>query len=829
MGLCISVILADNLPLTQRYFHTEDQGHTYSRGTFMIVLSDEDLIEGLTDEYTGNFVEFKKSQGYNVVIENYSDYGSANYLKKYFQNYYEQIDPMLEYVLLVGDVDGLYAIPSFTIGSYNENEDDATDYEYTFFGEDKLDTKFFIGRWSIQSSQDFLMIKMRSIQYIKMDYITDYSFLNRALLVAGNYNGEDDAPQTWPVTPVWTSLWLQDELKNFGYGQVDTALFHLSNQNTVNPQIEESWNSGVGIINYRGWGDANGWHKPRFHRENVNELTNGWKMPIVMSFVCNTGDFGNPITQCFGEWMLKSGSLQFPNGAAAMIGPSDLDTDTRFNNVMCGVMWDELLEERIPELGPALHAGKKAIGVEFPEYSVNQQNITEFYHHVYGVLGDPSLPVWLKEPGNLSADIEETPTLNQSHLSTVITNESGELIMDVVGALIHNGELVGKGLSNQNGVLDIDFENISPGETLNLYLNKPQFFQKKIELTFANDDGSEFTQNEYNIPDPLPGITYNFFDSNSTNEHAPVYDWVEIKEIGTNLNLTDDSHIRDVEIGFEFPYYGEFFNSMTVCSNGWASFLPCLDGDGDGDCNSLSHFFNNSITHPIGPYGMIAPFYDDLDDNQGIEPFDVFAFQDGINQRFIIQWENVANGQRDEDCIPGDDESCPKETFQLILSTNGNILFQYKNVNDVDDHGCTIGIESPNKNEGVEYIFYNQQHENASVLTNELAILFMQNNLNISNNSIPTHYFISKNFPNPFNPSTTIQYNIPHRAEVRITIFDHQGREVIQLVNDIINAGVNFVEWNGRNQSGMEVSSGIYFYQVSWDDFVQSGKMLLVR
>jgi hypothetical protein len=226
---------------------------------------------------------------------------------------------------------------------------------------------------------------------------------------------------------------------------------------------------------------------------------------------------------------------------------------------------------------------------------------------------------------------------------------------------------------------------------------------------------------------------------------------------------------------------------------------------------------------------MLAPFYDDLDDNQGIEPFDVFAYQDDSNQRFIIQWENVANGQHDEDCIPGDDEFCPKETFQLILLPNGNILFQYKNVNDVDDHGCTIGIESPNKNEGVEYIFYNQQHENASVLTNELAILFMQNNLNISNNSIPTHYFISKNFPNPFNPSTTIQYNIPHRAEVRITIFDHQGREVIQLVNNIINAGVNFVEWNGRNQSGMEVSSGIYFYQVSWDDFVQSGKMLLVR
>ena len=104
-----------------------------------------------------------------------------------------------------------------------------------------------------------------------------------------------------------------------------------------------------------------------------------------------------------------------------MIGPSDLDTDTRFNNVMCGVMWDEMLEERVPELGPALHAGKQAIQKEFPDYSVNGQNIAEFYHHVYGVLGDPSIPVWLKEPADLSADIEENPILNQSHFNTVIS------------------------------------------------------------------------------------------------------------------------------------------------------------------------------------------------------------------------------------------------------------------------------------------------------------------------------------------------------------------------------------------------------------------------
>ena len=75
-----------------------------------------------------------------------------------------------------------------------------------------------------------------------MDYISDYSFLNDALLVAGNYSDSG----SWPVTPVWTSKWLMDKLNYFGYGSlenghIDTAFFHLNNQTVDNPIITTSW------------------------------------------------------------------------------------------------------------------------------------------------------------------------------------------------------------------------------------------------------------------------------------------------------------------------------------------------------------------------------------------------------------------------------------------------------------------------------------------------------------------------------------------------------------------------------------------------------------
>ena len=70
-----------------------------------------------------------------------------------------------------------------------------------------------------------------------MDYLSDHSFLNNALLVAGNYSDSG----TWPVTPVWTSKWLMDELNHFGYNTIDTAFFHLDNQQVDNHIMNLIW------------------------------------------------------------------------------------------------------------------------------------------------------------------------------------------------------------------------------------------------------------------------------------------------------------------------------------------------------------------------------------------------------------------------------------------------------------------------------------------------------------------------------------------------------------------------------------------------------------
>ena len=93
----------------------------------------------------------------------------------------------------------------------------------------------------------------------------------------------------------------------------------------------------------------------------------------------------------------------------------------------------------------------------------------------------------------------------------------------------------------------------------------------------------------------------------------------------------------------------------------------------------------------------------------------------------------------------------------------------------------------------------------------------------------PYEFGLSKNFPNPFNPTTTINYEIAKAGDVSIVIYDMVGREVKTLVSDFANPGSYHVVWNAQNNQGLEVSAGMYVYKMISGDFVKVNKMLLVK
>ena len=96
--------------------------------------------------------------------------------------------------------------------------------------------------------------------------------------------------------------------------------------------------------------------------------------------------------------------------------------------------------------------------------------------------------------------------------------------------------------------------------------------------------------------------------------------------------------------------------------------------------------------------------------------------------------------------------------------------------------------------------------------------------------TIINDYHLQQNYPNPFNPTTTISYRLPARSRVELAIYNLLGQQIRTLVNAHQNAGAYQVQWDGRNDAGKQVGSGIYFYQLkAGNDFVETKKMVLMR
>lgn len=448
------------------------QWQTFQRGDYLIIGQDEVIAS----PYIPFFKRFKESQGFRVSVVGLGETGAtATEIRAYIQNFYQTHN--LEYVLLIGDVTGWAALPSFTIGS----ENDVTDLPYVLLEGDDYLPEAIVGRWPIDTQTELGVIVNKTMNYSQSPYAGS-DWLDRALVVAGNY-----ADTGVILTPVWTSSWLARGLGNFGYTSVDTVYYPPT---TTPEQIRNIMNSGVGIVNYRGWGDAHGWHFPQFHVSDFDavqgSLNNGFRLPVVFSFVCGTGKFDSPIDPSFGEALISRGTVSTPSGAVAVVAPSDLHTRTKYNNALNSIMWDALLEGRVNELGPALTAAKFGFLNEFADQT-EPGEMGEFYFHTYNILGDPSLPIWLLTPESMDVTAADFGS---------VTGDDAVMVLDLpdipegVFALKRGDTLIGSGRWENGQVRVYAYDGAAFGtDDLSLTLNAPQKLPVTLDMTPAAGAG----------------------------------------------------------------------------------------------------------------------------------------------------------------------------------------------------------------------------------------------------------------------------------------------------------------------------------------------------
>ncbi len=116
--------------------------------------------------------------------------------------------------------------------------------------------------------------------------------------------------------------------------------------------------------------------------------------------------------------------------------------------------------------------------------------------------------------------------------------------------------------------------------------------------------------------------------------------------------------------------------------------------------------------------------------------------------------------------------------------------------------------------------------------SNEVFSFIIYASINVENSlsqEIPTEFMIYQNYPNPFNPETIIKYAIPTAGQVLLQIYNPLGKNIRTLVNEFKTPGEYIAIWDGKDDYGNQVSSGIYFYQLKAGDFVDVKKMIKLR
>ncbi|MFH1862149.1 MAG: C25 family cysteine peptidase, partial [bacterium] len=363
---------------------------------------------------------------------------------------------------------------------------------------------------------------------------------------------------------------------------------------------------------------------------------------------------------------------------------------------------------------------------------------------------------------------------------------------------------------------------------VNLLVTSTQGFTQNVSFPL--------TLGTLSTTDPLGPDSYGYYaydDTDADYPEAPIFDWIELdpnyagSSTGATYHPMGDDESLSIALPFTFTYYGEEYDSLTICSNGWAAFSETW----------MANFRNWNIPSALGPPLLIAPFWDDLkaDTTGGNSHIKVFTRYDSAEGRFVVLWSRVINRFGYENY-----STWKIETFEMILhdpvqnptaTGDGEIVFQYLEVQDIDDNNnyATVGIEDNGHVRGLQYAYSNDYPDAAAQLEDQRAIKFttdppdtLSNFGSSSAAGSVLHFFAPA--PNPANPNAELRFALPYSGRVTLTLYNTLGAKVANLLDRELNAGEHrLTAW------GDELSSGVYFAVLRFQGEHRIQKVLFLK
>ena len=303
-----------------------------------------------------------------------------------------------------------------------------------------------IGRISVSNIGELYTVVNKIIGYEK-NISGETDWLSRAALVGDPYDSG--------ISTVITNEYIETLFDIHG-GITDVRTQYSGNG--FDSFMRDQMNDGVAYLNYRGfYGFSN------FTQNDVDALSNGYKLPFLTTLTCDTGSFETD-NSCIVESLLRAGSVASPKGAIAAIGTAQPYTHTAFNNIVNMGMFDGIFLYGAKTAGEALNYGRLALNEIYPQ---NPNDNVYLFATWNSLMGDSATQLWTSSPKQLYVNHNDEILSGSNNFQVEILDVSGNPLSGVTVTLykpgFNNTELQLTSLSNHNGIADFNIGDYNQG------------------------------------------------------------------------------------------------------------------------------------------------------------------------------------------------------------------------------------------------------------------------------------------------------------------------------------------------------------------------------
>ena len=814
-----------------RYETVEEYGR-------MIVIAYGDFLDAVQP-----YIDWKNQKGIQTDVYDVYELGSnSTGIKDFIQSEYDS-NTNLCFVQLVGDH---AQVPTIMVSNGGGG---GSDPSFALLEGNDPYPEIFVGRFSASSLSHVQTQVERSIHYERD--INEGSWLHKGSGIASNQGPGDDGEYDQQH-----SANIREKLLEYTYTEID----EIYDPSGTDQQGINAINEGRGIINYTGHGSETSWgNGASLNNNQVNNLTNDFMLPHVISVGCVNGAFEN--TTCFGETWLRAtnNNSGAPTGAVA------------FYAATVNQYWDEPMRAQD-------HAVDLLVG---HNYSTNapldkKYSIGGLWYNgscnmmdVYGQSGIDMFLTWIIF-GDASLDVRsDTPApISLSHSGSLFSDEGAyEVLTDVPNALValsENGTLLGSGYTDEFGdvVLVLSF---LPDINSELTLTVTGYNRiTAIESVTYSVGSSEIQVNvdyleNWNLVGLPVGVENTDFQTLYPNAiENTLYSFSEVGySPETNLELGTGYVLRFNE-SESLMIEGSVVDNLSISLiEGWnlisgisSSILVdyILDPENIIIQNTIygyseNGYENSEVITPGYGYWVRTSDAGEIQLSSSNRAKTKMTFENKLNNahRITINEKSLFFGMS----IPEDDAvqyslppKPPAPSPDIRFSNDAKLCTEDECLIEIMNGGQPISIECEiEDNESWEIIpvIENQVQLDEAILVNGLNQFILDSNIEqivlrkSTFSQTPKEFSLSPAYPNPFNPETTISFGLPFDSELNISIYNLMGQKVSTLTSGYFTAGFHNVTWNGISDDGVHVSAGVYLYTIETGEFREMKKMILMK